>query len=102
MPPRETAPPPVRFVPAVTVRLLLASSALSISPAGSETVPALTVRPLFAARLVKAPVLRVVAPTGVASTVPPEIVRLLSTLASSMEVPFQVPVVMVPRVVMVF
>lgn len=46
-PPSAMAPPPVKPLPAVTVRDELASSVLSICPAGSETVPADTVRPLL-------------------------------------------------------
>ena len=44
-PPRDTAPPSVKPVPAVTVRDEFASSLLSICPAGTVTVPPDTFKP---------------------------------------------------------
>ena len=49
--PRDTAPPPVNPVPAVTVKLLLASSVLPISLAGRAIVPEATVNPVRPVRV---------------------------------------------------
>ena len=100
VPPRDTAPPPVSPVPAVMVRDELASSELSITPAGRDTSPELMVNPpevmvrrpdrveVAAVRvpwivaepvvvaLVKTAVEGVAAPMGVLSIDPPEMVRL--------------------------
>jgi hypothetical protein len=53
-PPRDTAPPPVKPVPAVTVNEELANAELAIDPAGRETEPDETVNPVI---LVSAPAL---------------------------------------------